>query len=158
MKARAAVVIGITAVVAATGCGARNLKNEVMVPPPAETAGQTNSPIVKETKPAILDDNIADRVVAVVNNDAITLGELLESLTIIRHESQSSSVSDSDLTNQILARLIDSRLQLQEAERDKVTVEDAEVTEELTERMKKLGSPSQQEFEAWLAARETEKQ
>lgn len=152
MKTSTAVAVCVVIVVAAAGCSSRSLKKEVMLPPAAEILPQPNSPVIKETTPAILDDNIADRIVAVVNNDAITQVELQETVAAVKHETQQSSTPDTELANQILTKLIDSRLQLQEAERDKVVVDDAEVTEELNERMKKLGSPSQREFEDMLRA------
>src|SRR5215470_9575075 len=65
------------------------------------------------------DDNVSDRIVAVVNNDAITLNEVQESIILFRQENQQAgSVSDEALGKQFLTRLIDNRLQLQEAERE----------------------------------------
>ncbi len=151
MRRSAGLAVLLAMVVTVSGCGffAKRPKPAVMAPPPAEVS-QPARPVVRETAPAILDDNIADRVVAVVNNDAITLSELQESVAIVKHETKQSSTNESELAGQILSKLIDNRLQLQEAERDKVVVDDAEVTEELNERMKKLGSPSSQEFENML--------
>ncbi len=93
------------------------------------------------------DESVTDRVVAVVNNDAITLGELHESIIMYRQENREASASDDALAKQFLTRLIDSRLQIQEAEREKITVEDDEMKEELEERMKKLGATSMDQFE-----------
>lgn len=96
---------------------------------------------------------VIDRVVAVVNNDAITLGELQESVALFRQENRDrASLSDDEIRQQFLTRLIDTRLQLQEAEREKITVEDSEIAEELAERMKKLGVTREEEFEAVLRA------
>ena len=96
-----------------------------------------------------VDDSVADRVIAVVNNDAITLGELQETIVAYRQEArQRGAASDEELAKQLLPRLIDSRLQLQEADREKITVEDAEVNEELIERVKATyGAKSMEEFE-----------
>jgi peptidyl-prolyl cis-trans isomerase SurA len=90
-----------------------------------------------------------DRVIAVVNNDAITLGELQETIVAYRHESrQRSAGSDAELAKQLLPRLIDNRLQLQEADREKVMVDEAEVNEELAERVKSsYGAKSIEDFE-----------
>lgn len=114
------------------------------------------APVVGQavTKPAAPDaDEVADRIVAVVNNDAITLAELQESIAMYRHENrQQTSPSDEELGKQFLARLIDSRLQLQEAERDKVVVDDVELTEEVNERMKRFGARTMEEFEALVRA------
>lgn len=111
------------------------------------------APVVGQavTKPAAPDPDevIADRIVAVVNNDAITLAELQESILMFRQENrQQVSASDEELARQFLTRLIDNRLQLQEAERDKIVVDEIELNEEITERMKRFGTKTIEEFEA----------
>lgn len=99
-----------------------------------------------------VDESVADRVVAVVNNDAITLGELQETIVAYRQEArQRGTTSDEELAKQLLPRLIDSRLQLQEADREKITVEEAEVNEELAERVKTAyGSKTLEDFERMI--------
>ena len=98
-----------------------------------------------------VDDSVADRVIAVVNNDAITLGELQETIIAYRQESrQRSGPTDEELAKQLLPRLIDSRLQLQEADREKVVVDDVEVNDELSERVKTYGAKSVEEFDRLL--------
>src|SRR6266568_1435943 len=115
-------------------------------PPPAPAA--TPAPVVTKPRPPESED-VADRVVAVVNNDAITLGELQENIAIFRQENRGRvSASDEELQKQFLGRLIDSRLQIQEAGREKITVEDAELNEELAERMKRFGAKTPEELEA----------
>jgi peptidyl-prolyl cis-trans isomerase SurA len=103
-------------------------------------------------KPAPPDtDDISDRIVAVVNNDAITLAELQESVLMFRQENrQQTSVTDEELGRQFLGRLIDNRLQLQEADRDKITVDEVELNEEIGERMKRFGSKTLEEFETLI--------
>jgi len=54
---------------------------------------------------------------------------------------------DDRLAHQLLDRLIESRLQLQEAEREKVTVEEAELSDEIVSRMKKLNLTTELDFE-----------
>lgn len=125
-------------------------------PPPvrvAETPRTNPAPEPPRFK-GLSDDGVSDRVVAIVNNDAITLGEVLESIAVWRRENRerSGGQSDQELATQFLSRLIDSRLQLQEAERERITVDDTEVLEELTERVKKLGVPSLEAFEASVKA------
>ena len=98
-------------------------------------------------------DTVADRVVAVVNNDAITLSELQETIVAYRAENQqtrSGGPSDDELAKQFLPRLIDGRLQLQEAEREKITVEEQEVSEEINERIKHYNTKTVEEFEKLL--------
>jgi peptidyl-prolyl cis-trans isomerase SurA len=116
--------------------------------PPAVVGAAVTRPIPPET-----DETVADRIVAVVNNDAITLAELQENILMFRQENrQQVSVSDEELTKQFLTRLIDNRLQLQEAERDKIVVDDVELNDEIAERMKRFGTKSIEEFEALVKA------
>jgi peptidyl-prolyl cis-trans isomerase SurA len=123
-------------------------KKEAPPPPPAAAIAPPSVDDVPADK--ILstpDEAVSDRVVAVVNNDAITLGELQESIVIYRQENRErGGPSDDELAKQFLNRLIDSRLQLQEAEREKVTVDEEEITEEVTERMKKFGATTVEQF------------
>jgi peptidyl-prolyl cis-trans isomerase SurA len=95
------------------------------------------------------DATVTDRVIAVVNNDAITLGELQESIVSYRAEqaNQRSGPTDDELRREFLNRLIDSRLQLQEADREKVVVEEIELNEEFLDRIKRYGVKTEQEFE-----------
>jgi peptidyl-prolyl cis-trans isomerase SurA len=93
------------------------------------------------------DESVSDRVVAVVNNDAITLAELQEAIAAYRYENRQAAEPSDELIQQFLARMIESRLQLQEAEREKIVVEEAEVEEELTERIKKINVRNREEFE-----------
>jgi len=126
--------------------------------PPPPVASKPLSPDMPmpgdvRVRPAERDDSIADRVVAVVNNDAITLSELQETIVAYRAEKgqgRSGTLSDDELAKQFLPRLIDSRLQLQEAEREKITVEDQEISEELNERIKSYNTKSVEEFEKLL--------
>ena len=99
-------------------------------------------------------DDVSDRIVAVVNNDAITLGELQESIVSYRAENagQRAGPSDEELRKEFLSRLIESRLQLQEAEREKIVVEDAELNEEFLERVKRYGVKSEEEFDKLVRA------
>ena len=99
------------------------------------------------------DDRVTDRVLAVVNNDAITLSELQEAIAVYRYENRDRSTESSDqLVQQFLTRMIDSRLQVQEAEREKIIIEEREIDEELAERIKQMNMKSKDEFEAALKA------
>ena len=125
--------------------------------PPAVARGvespqETRPAEAARAKSAPVDEHVTDRVIAVVNNDAITLGEVLESIAMFKYENRGQGVraTDDELMQRFLARLIDNRLQIQEAEREKIVVEDAEVEEELAERMKKMKTETREEFEALL--------
>jgi peptidyl-prolyl cis-trans isomerase SurA len=88
-----------------------------------------------------------------VNNDAITLAELQENVVHYRQENKDETrTSDEELTRQFLTRLIDNRVQLQEADREKITVDEAELDEELAERVKKSGVATIAELETMLRA------
>ena len=114
-------------------------------PPKVETAAEPRPP-------ASLDASVTDRVIAVVNNDAITLAELQEAIAVYRYENQQAPEPTDELVQQFLRRMIESRLQLQEAERDKIVVDEPEVEEELAERIKKVNVKSREEFERLIKA------
>lgn len=129
----------------------------VPVAPTGPTVGTVDIPTpgdVRERPAAPADEDVSDRIIAVVNNDAITLGELEESIVSYRSENagQRSGPSDEDLRKEFLSRLIESRLQLQEAEREKIVVEDAELNEEFRERVKRYGVKTEEEFEKLVRA------
>jgi peptidyl-prolyl cis-trans isomerase SurA len=154
--------VGLVALVLA-GCALPTLPKWVPYlgkkdPPPAVASAPASSENTLDTptpgdirqRPAEDgDDSLADRIIAVVNNDAITLAELQESIVSYRAENpgRRSGPSDEELRQDFLNRLIDSRLQLQEAEREKITVDDVELNEEFVERIKRYGVKTEEEFE-----------
>jgi peptidyl-prolyl cis-trans isomerase SurA len=123
-------------------------------PPAAREPSSVSSPLRPgdvRTRAVEADDDVSDRVVAVVNNDAITLGELQESIVGYRQENrQRDATTDEELAKRFLSRLIDSRLQLQEADREKIVIEESEVADELADRIKRYGVQTQEEFERLL--------
>ena len=128
-------------------------------PPPAPVATKPSSPDMPvpgdvRIRPASPDDGVADRVVAVVNNDAITLSELQETIVAFRADSKQgrTGLSDDELAKQFLPKLIDSRLQLQEADREKITVDEAELNEEFLDRIKRYNVKNEEEFEKLVRA------
>lgn len=125
-------------------------KDEDVPPPRAASVPRVTETPDEERKTAPADDQVADRIIAIVNNDAVTLAELQESIAVFRQENQRVTQTDEELSRQFLARLIDRRLQIQEADREKIVVDDAEVDEELAERMKKFNAQSKEDFEALL--------
>lgn len=114
-------------------------------PPPAVTL----SPLPPRDDPGVL-----DRVVAVVNNDVITLNELHDGLAFYLYETKETVKPGEEeaLKRRLLNRMIDSRLQFQEASREQITVEEAEVSESLAEVMKRVGAKTQEEFEQVVKA------
>lgn len=100
-------------------------------------------------------EEILDRVITVVNNDAITLSQLDEAEAYHFYETKQEPKDPAArlaLREQLLQRLIDNRLQLQQAERDKIIVEDAEIAEQLGEIKKKLGVTTEAQTEEALKA------
>jgi peptidyl-prolyl cis-trans isomerase SurA len=125
--------------------------------PSGQTRKSSDSPgAVPDAKSEPLPDSgdVTDRVICVVNNDAITLYELEEVEAHYLYENKEKAPPEGDarkeLRQRLLNRLIDSRIQLQQAEREKIVVEDAEITEQLDDIKKKLGAKTQVEFEEML--------
>ena len=93
---------------------------------------------------------MVDRVICVVNNDAITQYELDEAELYYLAETR-ERMTDGEarkaLRGRLLQNLIENRIQLQQAEREKVVVEDAELAENVADIMKKLKAKDDKEFE-----------
>src|SRR4029450_31605 len=94
-------------------------------PEPADTAAAPANPNALESpkpgdvrqRPVEHNEEISDRIIAVVNNDAITMNELLETIVVYRTENRSGGPTDEDLRKEALSRLLDHRLALHEARR-----------------------------------------
>jgi peptidyl-prolyl cis-trans isomerase SurA len=131
-------------------------KDEAKPPAVAGAPREPESPKVErpaEQRPQVpLDESVMDRVIAVVNNDAITLAELQEAIAVYRYENKQAQAPSDELIQQFLSRMIENRLQLQEAEREKIVVDEPEIDEELTERIKKVNVKSREEFEQLIKA------
>jgi peptidyl-prolyl cis-trans isomerase SurA len=136
--------------VALAGCGTtRATPSAEPAGQPAEAAPTAEAP--RSSPAAAIAADVADRIVAVVNNDAITLGEVQETVMSFRQENRArTGASDEELGRQFLNRLIENRLQLQEADREKISVEDSEVEEELAERMKRFGAKTKDDINALI--------
>ncbi len=125
----------------------------------ARSRGDREAPGVvpaEVSRPPVGQDSldVFDRVVAVVNKDVITLSELLESVAQYFYERQQPvpKAPDQALMAGVLERLVETRLQLQEAEREKVVVEEAELEEQLAELVKRAGANSREELERVVTA------
>lgn len=120
-------------------------------PPPVVSPGVLLLGSKREWLPESQD--VMDRVICVVNNDAITLYELEEAEAHYLQESKerpAEGEARKALRDRLLSNIIEGRIQLQQAERDKIIVEDAEISEQVTEIMQKLKAKTPQEFEAML--------
>jgi peptidyl-prolyl cis-trans isomerase SurA len=129
--------------------GPRPTKQTVAAEPePAKTAAAAFPSLKHEELPD--SEDVMDRVVCVVNNDAITLYEVVEAEAHYLSESKEQppvGEARKELRERLLSNIIENRIQLQQAEREKVAVEDSELTEQLNEIMKKLNAKTLQEFE-----------
>ena len=73
----------------------------------------------------------ADRIVAFVGDEIILESELQEALDFVKIQTGPGFMADSNLTHQVLDRLIEDRLILEEAKQETVFVFKAEIEEEL---------------------------
>jgi peptidyl-prolyl cis-trans isomerase SurA len=97
---------------------------------------------------------IVDRVVAVVNQDVITLSELMDAVAFYLYEKKEhvEQAQERVLQAKFLDRMIESRLQVQEAEKEKIVVEEIEVKEQLGEVMKRVNATTLEDLEKVIAA------
>ncbi len=117
--------------------------------PPQPVAAPAPAPLPRRDAPEVL-----DRVIAVVNNDVITLSELQDTLAFYLSETREAVKPGEEeaLKQRLLNRMIENRLQLQEAGREQLAVEDSEVNEQLAEVMKRVNAKTQEEFEQVVKA------
>jgi peptidyl-prolyl cis-trans isomerase SurA len=91
---------------------------------------------------------VIDRVVAVVNDDVIMMSELQEAIVLSRRDARASA-DGPDLERTVLNRLVDHRLQVQEARREKIEVTEDELRTTLDDFVKRNGG-ERQRIEAQL--------
>jgi peptidyl-prolyl cis-trans isomerase SurA len=123
--------------------------------PPPPPPSEFRAPILSRPAPPTDAESIVDRVICVVNSDAVTLYELDEAEAYTLYETKQQPPTGEErvaFRDKVLAGIIEKRLQLQLAEREKLTVEDAEMKAELDEIQKKLGAKTDAEFEAMVKA------
>jgi peptidyl-prolyl cis-trans isomerase SurA len=124
-------------------------------PPPAPPPHEVRAPILSRPAPPTDADSVVDRVICVVNSDAVTLFELEEAEAYYVYETKqapSTAEERAALREKVLSGIIEKRLQLQQAEREKIAVEDAEMKEQLEEIQKRLGAKNEAEFEQMVKA------
>jgi peptidyl-prolyl cis-trans isomerase SurA len=81
---------------------------------------------------------VIDRVVAVVNGDVIMMSELQEAIVLSRRDARALPEGP-DLERTVLNRLVDHRLQVQEAKREKIEVTDDELRTQIEDFVKRNG-------------------
>jgi len=119
-------------------------------PPPPVSA-----PILSPRDQLTVSPDVLDRVICVVNNDAITQYELDEAELYFlaeTHEKMADGEARKALRARLLQNLIESRVQLQQAQREKIVIEDAELAENLAEIRKKLRAKDDKELESIIKA------
>jgi peptidyl-prolyl cis-trans isomerase SurA len=103
---------------------------------------------VGEPPPLRENQVVIDRVVAVVNDDVVMMSDLQEAIILSRRDGR--SVPDgAEFERTMLNRLVDHRLQVQEAKRDKVEITDDELRAQLDDIVKRNGG-DREKFEAQL--------
>jgi len=128
-----------------------NLPAEVATPEKPKSAPLL--PGASNSRRAPVAQEVLDRVVCVVNNDAITQYEIDEAEAYHYYESKqppAEGTARETLRRELLDRIIENRLQLQQAEREKVTVEEAEIEEQLGEIRKRLSVQNDVQLEEAL--------
>jgi peptidyl-prolyl cis-trans isomerase SurA len=158
-RIQATAVIGLLAVLG-TGCAMPSWvpyfgrsKPGNLVPAAQSVTGR--APSFASAESALDPEDVVDRVICVVNNDAITQFDLDEAELFFYQESRQPPVEGDDrraLRERLLGRMIESRLQLQQAQREKVTVEDVEVEERLAEVFKQAKVSTDADRERMLRA------
>lgn len=111
------------------------------LPPPPESSAR---PAPRTASPAPPADAgiVVDRVVAVVNQDVITLSELQEAMALFLQEHREKPPAPGErpgFEREVLERLVTHRLQVQEARREKLEVDEEELREAVQEFVARSG-------------------
>lgn len=116
-------------------------------PPPK----QPTAPLISVGSPSTVDqEDVLDRVICIVNNDAITLFELDEAEAYYLYETKEARPAPdarAALRDRLLQRMIENRLQLQQAERERIGIDDVEMNEQMADIMKKMNVKNEVELE-----------
>jgi peptidyl-prolyl cis-trans isomerase SurA len=112
------------------------------LPPVPENSGSILLPPGSARAP-VRDNSVVDRVVAVVNEDVILMSELQEAtLLYLRDSKEATPAASQDrerLLQKVLDRMVDHRLQVQEARRDRVEIGEEELASVLDDFVKRNG-------------------
>jgi peptidyl-prolyl cis-trans isomerase SurA len=83
---------------------------------------------------------VVDRVVAVVNGEVIMMSELQEAVLLARRDARETPAADVvEIQKQVLNKMVEHRLQVQEARRENITVSDDELAGEMEEFVRRNG-------------------
>jgi len=159
VRVTARLALAVLLLVTAGGCswpfGGTKKAKAPPPPPPPPPVLESRAPIL--SRPALPPDSeaVVDRVICVINSDAVTLYELDEAEAYYLYENKMQPPPDAERTalrEKVLSGIIERRLQLQQAEREKIVIEDSELKEQLDDLQKRLGATTQAEFEAQVKA------
>lgn len=145
--------LGLACVLAAAALAACSSGPPPVLPPIPASAGLV---MVKAGEaPAVPEgQTLIDRVVAMVNGEVVLLSELQEAVLLYQRETKGPTPTEretAELRKKMLDRLIDHRLQVQEARREKVEVTEEEVRAREDEVLRASGE-ARAEIEARLRA------
>jgi peptidyl-prolyl cis-trans isomerase SurA len=110
------------------------------LPPAPANSGQVMLP--PAAVPAARDGQVSvDRVVAVVNEEVVMMSELEEAVFLYQQDRRGVMPPGGrdELRRQVLSRMVDHRLQIQAARREKIEVTDEEVQAEMDNFIKRNG-------------------
>jgi peptidyl-prolyl cis-trans isomerase SurA len=134
--------LAITCVMVMSGLvGCKSAPPPKLPPIPADAGSVLLPPGVASRPPN--DQAVVERVVAVVNEDVITMSELQEAVALAVRENKESVPTDlterERYVQKVLARMVDHRLEVQEAKRDKVEVTEEELAAVMDDFVKRNG-------------------
>lgn len=161
MRRWARLAFAVLFTVAAAGCSVPSwvpLAGKTKGPEPAPAPPppmESRAPLL--SRPALPPDSeaVVDRVICVINSDAVTLYELDEAEAFYLYENKMQPPAEEEraaLREKVLNGIVEKRLQLQQAEKEKLVVEDSEMKEQLDEIRKKLGATTEAQFEEQVKA------
>jgi peptidyl-prolyl cis-trans isomerase SurA len=140
--------VGLAGLLVAGMLGACRTPAGPLPPVPAGSGGVLvragEAPPVRDSQAVI------DRVVAVVNGDVIMMSELQEAIVLSRRDGRAAP-EGAELERAVLNRLVDHRLQVQEAKREKIEVTEDELRTVLDDFVKRNGG-EREKIEAQLQA------
>lgn len=139
MGTRGSWAVGLVALAVLGGCKSAP---KPLPPLPAESAATILKP-PGTARIETTDSSVVDRVVAVVNEDVILMSELQEAVALYLKETRETMPVTTEererLLQKVLDRMIDHRLQIQEARRDKIEVSEDELATVLDDFVKRNG-------------------
>lgn len=141
--------LGLAGLTLAGALGACKGPAGPLPPVPAGSGGV----LVRVGEPPPIRDGqtVIDRVVAVVNGDVVMMSDLQEAIVLARRGDARAPAETPELERMMLNKLVDHRLQVQEARREKIEIPDDELRTVLEDFVKRNGG-QRDRLEAQLQA------